>query len=72
MREHVPIFEEAGFVRNKVFFQAGLFYVENGSYAATGTFGSSVVTIKCKVRDCDNLTTGFESVIISLNEAELK
>jgi hypothetical protein len=65
-KEYVPHFESAGFFISKPFLQAGMFYAENKDFIAIGTFGGKNLQLKCKVRQCDTLSTPLDNVLIHL------
>lgn len=67
-KEHVPHFESAGFFISMPYQQAGMLYAENNNLIAIGTFGSKNLQLKCKVRQCDALSTPLENVLTELHD----
>lgn len=55
-----------GFVESKHFTAAGMMYVENQSIIASGTFGSDILNVKCKISNCSNFVDEFESLLANI------
>lgn len=51
---------------SKVFLNAGMCYIENNMMVIQGPFGSNRLTLKCKIKKCETMTSVFEDVITAL------
>ena len=68
MKNHAPSFIEGGFYLSSTFFDVGMLYVENNFLIVTGSFGSNRLVLKCKIKNCETMTSTFEDVITDLYE----
>lgn len=60
---HLNIFSLNGFDENGTYTNAGMFYVENKDLLITAPFGSNLLKIKCKNKDCDIGIKNLEKII---------
>ena len=58
-KQHVPLFESAGYNVPKSFVTAGVFYVTIGGLIATSSFGSGRCNVKCHGANCIKLLDDF-------------
>ena len=54
------------FIENKQFTSAGILFVENKALIVSGTFGSDVLNIKCKISNCNQFVDDFEKLLIQV------
>jgi hypothetical protein len=66
-KDFLPLLVGNGFIESKHFTAAGLLYVENESLVVTGSFGQSILQIKCK-KTCEESINNFEQLLIKWSE----
>lgn len=66
LKEQAPSFEQAGFYVSNTYLNVGMLYAENNYLVVTGSFGSNRIVLKCKVKNCETMTSTFEDVITTL------
>jgi hypothetical protein len=61
-KDFLPLLREAGFTEAQHFTKAGLLYVENEYMVISGSFGQTLLQIKCK-KACDDSLNDFEKLL---------
>lgn len=64
-KEHLIIFQQAGFQFLQTYLDAGMLYVEDQNFFTTGVFGLNELKIKCKTKQCADSLVLFEQTIIN-------
>lgn len=64
VKEHLSIFQQAGFSFVRTYLDAGMLYIESKGLIATGVFGLNELTIKCKNIQCDENSKLLEKTIL--------
>lgn len=62
-RNHVQLFQDAGFLIPERYMRTGLFYGRKDGFTATCNFGITRITARCSGANCDNLFAQFETVL---------
>ena len=62
----LPLLKEAGFTEWPSFTKAGIFYVDNQELTATGAFGSNILQIKCKPKNCIDSISIIEGLLAKM------
>lgn len=68
-KDFLPLLVGNGFTEAKHFTTAGLLYVENESLVITGSFGQTLLQIKCK-KACEDSINSLEQLLIKWSENE--
>lgn len=68
-KDFLPLLVGNGFTEAKHFTAAGLLYVENESLVVTGSFGQTLLQIKCK-KACEDSINSFEQLLTKWSENE--
>lgn len=63
MKNHIPIFKQAGFLVPDNYQKAGLFYAKKGAMIATATFGIKNINIRCSGSGCQESINEFEALL---------
>jgi hypothetical protein len=64
-KDHLEIFQRAGFSFVKTYIDAGMIYIEDKGLTATGVFGMNQFTIKCKNAKCEESAKLLERTILA-------
>jgi hypothetical protein len=65
-KDILPLLVDKGFTEAKHFTKSGMLYAENESLIINGTFGSNIIHLKCKVKECADLINSFEELLANM------
>ena len=71
-REHVSLFQAAGFQCPENYIRSGLLYARMGGFIGTVTFGICNVNVRCNGRGCDDIINKFQSVLEQIEKSSTK
>lgn len=68
-RNHVPLFQQAGFQCPENYIKSGLLYAKKDGFVGTVTFGICNVNIRCNGQhNCNEIIDQFENVLKTIEQ----
>lgn len=64
LKEHLDFFKKSGFAVVQSFYDAGIMYIEDTNVIAICPFGSNLIQIKCKSKNCEQGIKLVENTIL--------
>lgn len=62
-KNHISIFQNAGYVAPPNFITAGIFYVRGNGIIAQSSFGSTKINVRCSGSNCATILNQFENIL---------
>lgn len=62
-KSQMDVFRNAGYSIPDNFYNAGLFYVQNGNFVASSSFGATKISIRCSGDNCSQLIDNFSLLL---------
>ena len=66
-KNYLEVFLSKGFTSPGSYVNSGLFYVQQGNFVATCSFGTNRINIRCSGNDCEEKIQNFENILTSLS-----
>lgn len=63
LKQHVSIFKDAGYTIPQHYINSGIFYARKDSLTASGTLGTTKITVKCGISNREQKLNEFQQLL---------
>lgn len=63
LKQHISIFKDAGYTIPQHYINSGIFYARKDNLNASGTLGTTKITVKCSISDREHKLNEFEQLL---------